>query len=426
MTAPTHYAFSCLLCTLVGIPAHIALPASLMALLPDIDHPDSLVGRLVPALSRHLLARHGHRTITHSLPAIGAVLLLAIPLLFIRTSFHPASTIYAALVIAFTSHIFIDLFNKSGAKLLYPFSNREYISFHSLMLRIRVASWQEYLFLAVLVTITLLISGQTYSLSRTVRGISKLFYRHYDGAVTDYRAGADHVCLATVEYFNHSSSRMVKEKLRVLDMYPEKAYFLRSAASGPERVVLKKDEIIEIEILVKPEMLQRTQIQGSSLSELARIPAGSFVSGEIIVHNYRVDLRNTEYLRLEHTPTRSVITLIAATPAELVDIVNIERARRYEIDALKSRVPEYQIQRLEAESRRVKDRMNQLKHRGFYANYREITRLNGELKKIESRIDTLNMQAAAGADAETRIRIEQMEKEFRVEANVQVDDNGII
>lgn len=58
------------------------------ALLPDIDHTRSIIGKAVYPLARCLSVKFGHRTITHSLVFYLAVLLLvrAVELLYLNTS----------------------------------------------------------------------------------------------------------------------------------------------------------------------------------------------------------------------------------------------------------------------------------------------------------------------------------------------------
>ena len=80
MTAATHYAFSYLLCSAAGFEQSTAL-ASLAALLPDIDHPESLIGRVFLPLSKYIQRKYGHRTVTHSVFAILIVALALSPLL---------------------------------------------------------------------------------------------------------------------------------------------------------------------------------------------------------------------------------------------------------------------------------------------------------------------------------------------------------
>ena len=54
------------------------------ALLPDIDHPSSWVGRRLRVISRPLAATIGHRGITHSLVAVVACLVFKSRVLVVR------------------------------------------------------------------------------------------------------------------------------------------------------------------------------------------------------------------------------------------------------------------------------------------------------------------------------------------------------
>lgn len=424
MTSATHYAFSYLLCSAAGVPHTVALPASLVALLPDIDHPQSLIGRIFPFASKYLLRKYGHRTITHSLFAILAIAVILSPTLFF------SGAVYGALVLAFASHIFIDLFNMSGVKLLAPFSQKEYISFRTPELRVLVSSWKEYAVLFVIVFLAFTVTGEAFSLTRAVRSVSKLFYRHYDGAVTDYQNNSEYLCTAKVEYFNHTTTRMVTEHFIVLNMYAEKMYGLRIKSPGDTneiipskegRTILKKADINEIEITRTARRMNTKILSGSDLSGLTEIPAGSFVSGTIVIKNYNPELKNTDYIRLDHTPSSATITITCAMPQELGDIIRLNKEREREIKALKSKTSAYQIDRLNEEEASIKRRLIALQRKGFYENYLVINRLNSELKKVESRIDTLKMREASGADVDVIMKIEKMEKDFSVEFRLYIN-----
>ena len=423
MTAATHYAFSYLVCSAVGIPVPTAAASSILSILPDIDHPQSLIGRIFPFASKYLLRKYGHRTISHSIFAILAVAVILSPTLFFSRS------VYSALVLAFGSHIFIDLFNLSGVKLLSPFSQKEYISFRTPEFRIMVSSWKEYAVLFVIVFLAFTVTGEAFSLTRAVRSVSKLFYRHYDGAVTDYQNNSEYLCTAMVEYFNHTTTRMVTEHFIVLNMYSEKMYGLRIKSpddtnkiipSKEGRTILKKSDINEIEITHTARRMNTKILSGSDLSGLAEIPASSFVSGTIVIKNYNPELKNTDYIRLDHTPSSTSITITCAMPQELGDIIRLDKEREREIKSLKSKTSAYQIDRLNDEEASIKRRLITLQRKGFYENYLEISRLNSELKKVESRIDTLKMREASGADVDTIMKIEKMEKDFNVEYKVYV------
>jgi hypothetical protein len=76
------------------------------------------------------------------------------------------------------------------------------------------------------------------------------------------------------------------------------------------------------------------------------------------------------------------------------------------------------LQLRQVEETSLKRRLAALQLKGLYENcppQKKIHRLTGEHKKVESRIDTLKMREASGADVDLLIKIEKLEKEFGVE-----------
>ncbi len=88
--------------------------AGLGALLPDIDHPQSAVGRRIPFLSVPLTKVFGHRGVTHSLLAVTAVVFA----LRQWSGYEPG--IIAPLCIGYLSHLGGDMLTPSGVPLLWP------------------------------------------------------------------------------------------------------------------------------------------------------------------------------------------------------------------------------------------------------------------------------------------------------------------
>ncbi len=83
------------------------------ALLPDVDHPQSWVGRRTRPLSTLIGAMFGHRGLTHSALAVlgGAVLLVQIG------TRHGA---VAALAVGYLSHLAADMLTPRGLRLAWP------------------------------------------------------------------------------------------------------------------------------------------------------------------------------------------------------------------------------------------------------------------------------------------------------------------
>lgn len=113
MIAPTHVAFAVALGTLGGAPEHALKLMAGGSLLPDLDHPQSSLGRIFFFLSIPLNKYLGHRQSFHGFPLWGVFTLLGIfyqPLLWIG--------------LGAVSHVFIDSLNVNGVQGLAPFSEK--------------------------------------------------------------------------------------------------------------------------------------------------------------------------------------------------------------------------------------------------------------------------------------------------------------
>ncbi|MBN2190009.1 MAG: metal-dependent hydrolase [Candidatus Aureabacteria bacterium] len=410
MTAGTHYAFSYLLCTASGFDQKTALIASLFALLPDIDHPVSMIGRVFSGISKYVLRKYGHRTVTHSVFAVGVIAVLLSPALFFSYAF------YFAAVLAFSSHLFIDLFNVGGVKLFAPVSQKEYISFKTPELRILVNSWKEYVLLFVIVLSAVTLSGQSFSMSKAVRSVSKFFYKTYDGAIKDFQANSSMQCIAEVSYFDNVSRKMVFEKFTVLTLLPEKAYLLKNS----ERFILKKTDISEIDIKETSSPAKVKVLEGKDLALLSDVQAGSFITGIMTVNVCPHDIKNSDFVKEERGMNSVKFTFTYANPDELSEIVSIDKARKDEIEHLRMGLASYQIELLSKKERLLKAELSKLKRKGFYNNYSSITAKNDELKKVKSKVESLKLSVSAGADQETQRKIDELGEKFFVEYTLYV------
>ncbi len=94
-------------------PAGFAL-ATAGALLPDIDHPQSWVGRRAPFVSRTLARVVTHRGVTHSLVAVA----LCVVLLRAHREWG------APIAVGYLSHLAADLLTPHGLRLAWPLRRR--------------------------------------------------------------------------------------------------------------------------------------------------------------------------------------------------------------------------------------------------------------------------------------------------------------
>ena len=137
MTAPTHIAFA-LACGKLGDASSLALALlAFGSLLPDIDHPQSTLGRLFLFVSVPLNQHFGHRRTVHGFAVWGGVALLGMV-------WSPALW----LGLGALSHITIDLLNIAGVQALMPFSEKVCVLFKKKW-RFSVGSKEELVFLVI-------------------------------------------------------------------------------------------------------------------------------------------------------------------------------------------------------------------------------------------------------------------------------------
>jgi inner membrane protein len=100
----------------LGLPVLAPEPLVLViagALLPDIDHPKSWVGRRARCVARPIAAMLGHRGFTHSLLAVA----LCVALLQARGVGRMA---WEPLAVGYLSHLAADLITPAGLRLAWP------------------------------------------------------------------------------------------------------------------------------------------------------------------------------------------------------------------------------------------------------------------------------------------------------------------
>lgn len=83
------------------------------ALLPDICHGGSLIGRKLPLLSKVVNTLFGHRSFTHSI-------LFLVIIAYLLNTFVPYEAVRIGFLVGMASHFILDMATKNGVKLLFP------------------------------------------------------------------------------------------------------------------------------------------------------------------------------------------------------------------------------------------------------------------------------------------------------------------
>ncbi len=180
--------------------------AVLGALLPDVDTPTSLIGKLCLPLARLLERRFGHRTVTHSLLGLALVTGPVAPLALLNPQWP------LAFGLGYLSHLLIDCANKSGTPLFYPRPLRAVLP-RSEGLRIAVGSRPETVFLLLLAgLLAVLLPLQQTGFARALHALT----RTTSGAIADFRGWEGrYEVWADVESLFRLSQRRIRQRYRV-------------------------------------------------------------------------------------------------------------------------------------------------------------------------------------------------------------------
>lgn len=182
MTSPTHAAFGFLLASLSGVPLLSAIASAFGALLPDIDHPQSVVGRLFFFLSQPLNSHFGHRNLIHSF-------IIWSPLFLAGLLIHSSVVMWFAL--GAWSHILLDCWNVSGTKAFIPFSKKTVVIFKREW-RILTGSIQEIIICFCLLGF-IVVANYSYSLGGP-RKLINLLVGSPAIMSEEYTRAGNHIC----------------------------------------------------------------------------------------------------------------------------------------------------------------------------------------------------------------------------------------
>jgi membrane-bound metal-dependent hydrolase YbcI (DUF457 family) len=180
MTAPTHIAFALATAVITGADTTVLGLVAGGALLPDIDHPLSAIGRVFFFLSIPLNKLFGHRGLVHSL-------VIWLPFTLLGFLWKPLFFIGGGAI----SHCIIDCLNLSGVSLLHPISEKIFV-LASQKYRIKVGSRNEFI---LMIALGLVGWGGGYIGSRGgMRTMLQAFLGNYQMAVERYMREGPQIC----------------------------------------------------------------------------------------------------------------------------------------------------------------------------------------------------------------------------------------
>src|SRR5215210_3117186 len=99
-------------------PLYLGMTA-FFAVLADVDHTRTPIGKLFYPIAKYLDKKHGHRTLTHSL-IFYFVGILTVGLIEVLLN-NKTGVYFQIFIWSYGSHLIFDMLTKQGVPLLYPF-----------------------------------------------------------------------------------------------------------------------------------------------------------------------------------------------------------------------------------------------------------------------------------------------------------------
>ncbi len=296
MLAPTHSVFGIFLTLIIlavfgvqwSLHWTIILFAILGAIIPDIDHPKSFIGKLLKFISIPLERKYGHRSITHSLIgwlifSFGFFLIIVVPSFVI---FNLSFVIYgwrwlAAFSIAYLSHLVLDMFNPRGIQMFWPDPGRDVIPRNPKFRPDSGSKIEVFIFLILLILMFLAFPISKYGIGSSLRWLLAT----PGSAIEEFKSLKTHAYLDFTGIMGETREP-VAGKAEVLNVYNKRLVILYK-----DNVYTLSDELaadifashVRVNKTTVPIKTEEKTFKNKSREYLlAQIPKGALVSG--IVH----------------------------------------------------------------------------------------------------------------------------------------------
>lgn len=364
--------------------------ALVAAALPDIDNTQSPIGRMVGPLAYWINKRYGHRTITHSLPAL---VVLSLCFAFTERAIKEEAVLVWFFFWGYLSHIVLDMCTIQGVKLFYPFYKSSAVIPGDPQYRFETGNFRhESIFfcislLSIMFLQPLFRQGFWTSYNRTfgtVKHVSSEFHKSEDmlEVTYSYRTGTEHrqgsgLCLEATpnrlllldnEKFHDINEQKV-EVLRVLPRHTGRKFRFQEVAFvgiSPDSI----NNLITGKKIIKTEIHSNNQFESNNgvTPEIGINYKGEFLNElriRVIDENYWQLFDRTADTVYFHSSPR------IATINRRIALLSTEYERRSEL----YKIAQEQIRLLKAQGERVGE--------GNISEYEDIRAQIREFEKVK-------------------------------------------
>jgi len=378
----------------------------LATLVPDLDHPQSFLGRVFRPVSKYINKHHGHRTLTHSFLALVVTTFLI--WLFDKYTFETGE--FAIFWFwAYLSHIFLDMLTISGVHVFYPFAHRPAVVPGNEKLRVRTGDRKTEMFFFVFFFLTsfwltpLFTNGWWTSYNRMFGTMAHLGseYRKSDDLLEvdfKYRIGSENFegkgfCVEATDKFttlilsNKEFLRLeTNDKMVVDQVVPSHTgddYFfenLNFISIGLDSIneLVKDKRILEIELLANQPFLAHTGKEDEK-PDISQRFKGNYLTG-LKIEDKRKLVKRVE---VEFVKSPRIATI--EKKIQLKEREN--RNRKLEIENQKSKILELESKLDEVtdlyDKQKLVESLNEWRNKKLREpNYEEIALLKSEIQEL--------------------------------------------
>jgi inner membrane protein len=300
MLAPTHSVFGIFLTLIIlavfgiqwSLHWTILLVAILGAIMPDIDHPKSVIGKMFYFISAPIERRYGHRTITHSFIgwAISSVIFAFLVLFgififgFVLKFEIGGLDLWprwiAAFSISYMSHLLLDMLNPRGSQMFWPNPGRDVMP-RNPKFRPESGSRVEILIFIILFALMLLAFPiSKYGIASSLRWLLAT----PGSAIQEFKSIKTHTYVEFKGYFTETKDPVEGtgeildvDKQRLIVLYKDKLYTLSDELAAD--ITASHVRVKKTNTLIKIEHKEFNNESREYL--LAQIPEGALVSGTV-------------------------------------------------------------------------------------------------------------------------------------------------
>ena len=249
MLAPTHSVFGIFLTLIIlavfgvqwSLHWTILLVAILGAIMPDIDHPKSVIGKMFYFISAPIERRYGHRTITHSFigwaisSAIFSVLVLFGAWIFGIVCnleigiWDLAPRWIAAFSISYFSHLLLDMLNPRGSQMFWPDPGRDVLPRNPKFRPESGARVEILIFIIIFALMLLAFPISKYGIASSLRWL----FATPGSAIQEFKSLKTHTYAEFKGYFTETKEPVEGtgeildvDKQRLIVLYQDKLYTL--------------------------------------------------------------------------------------------------------------------------------------------------------------------------------------------------------